>query len=175
MTDRANRNRRMSAAGLLLVIAGSAGLLTYFHWFHPSVSMGREQPIAFSHRLHVTDKQIDCYYCHAYPGRSINSGLPSIQKCLGCHEYIIPGHPEIRKLRGYHQREENLPWVRVFYNPDHVYFPHFRHIARQVGCQECHGRVETRDRLDTHTFYMGFCIGCHKERGASRECTACHQ
>ncbi|MBW2529484.1 MAG: cytochrome c3 family protein, partial [Deltaproteobacteria bacterium] len=38
---------------------------------------GLEQPIAFSHRLHVTDKEIDCFYCHPYGERSLNAGLPS--------------------------------------------------------------------------------------------------
>ena len=134
-----------------------------------------QQPIAFSHRLHVTDKEIDCFFCHPYGERSLNAGLPSADKCLGCHKYIIPGHEEIRKLNGYKGRGENIPWVRVYYNPDHVYFPHYRHLAKQLACQECHGEVEQVDQLHQVTFYMGFCIDCHRERNASRECSACHQ
>lgn len=167
--------RRLTATGLVLAVAVTAGVLTYLYWFHADASIGRAQPIAFSHRLHVTDKQIDCYYCHAFPERSLNAGLPSVQKCLGCHRYIIPEHPEIVRLRGYEERGEPLPWVRVYYNPDHVFFPHYRHIRKGVKCQECHGAVETMDRLMTHTFYMGFCLDCHHERNANRECKACHQ
>jgi hypothetical protein len=133
------------------------------------------QPISFSHRVHATDKEIDCFYCHPYGERSMNTGLPSVEKCLGCHNYIIPEHEEILKLKGYDERGENIPWERVYYNPDHVFFPHFRHLAKNVRCQECHGEVEQADRLHQVTFYMGFCIGCHKKRNASRECTACHQ
>ena len=163
------------ALSLVLVVALSAIALAAFHWLWPAASLGYEQPISFSHRLHVTDKQIDCYYCHSFPARSINSGLPSVQKCLACHDHIIPGHPEIVKLKGYQARKEPLPWVRVFYNPDHVFFPHYRHIGKEVACQECHGAVESQDRLPTRTFYMGFCLDCHHARQASRECTACHQ
>ncbi len=134
-----------------------------------------EQPIPFSHRLHVTDKEIDCFYCHPYGERSLNAGLPPVEKCLGCHDSIIPRHEEILKLKGYSDRGENLPWVRVYYNPDHVYFPHFRHLNKGVICQECHGEVEQVDRLHQVTFYMGFCIDCHQKRGASLECVACHQ
>lgn len=133
------------------------------------------QPIAFSHRLHVTDKEIDCYYCHPYAERSPSAGLPSVAKCLGCHDHIIPRHEEIEKLRGYAERGEPLPWVRVYYNPDHVYFPHFRHLAAGRECAECHGEVERVDRLNQLTFYMGFCLDCHDENDASRECVACHQ
>jgi len=134
-----------------------------------------EQPIAFSHRLHVTDKQIDCFYCHSYGERSINAGLPSVDKCLGCHNHIIPEHEEIKKLKAYKKRGENLPWVRVYYNPDHVYFPHYRHLAKDIACQRCHGEIEEVDRLNQVTFYMGFCIDCHQKLEASLECVACHQ
>lgn len=170
-----DRGLRWSGRALVLLVAVCAPALAYGILVEPEDSIGYEQPIAFSHRLHATDKQIDCRYCHPYPGRSLNSGLPSVTKCLGCHQYIIPNHPEIRKLHGYRDRGENLPWVRVFYNPDHVYFPHFRHIGAGVECAECHGNVEEQDRLMHRTFYMGFCIDCHKERDASRECVACHQ
>jgi hypothetical protein len=138
-------------------------------------SAGIEQPIAFSHRLHVSDKQIDCRYCHATVDRSPNAGLPSAQTCLGCHEHIIPQHEEIAKLKGYWLRGEEIPWERVYFNPDHVSFPHDRHLGKDVECQECHGSVEQVDRLRKVTFYMGFCLECHAARNAPRTCTACHQ
>lgn len=133
------------------------------------------QPIAFSHRLHVTDKEIDCFYCHPYGERSMNAGLPSADKCLACHNHIIPEHEEILKLKGYEERGENVPWVRVYYNPDHVYFPHFMHLKEDLACQQCHGEVETVDTLHQVTFYMGFCIDCHNDKEASVECSVCHQ
>ncbi len=170
-----NPGNSLGAVALVLLVLISAGGLAYYRWFHPSVVLGPEQPIAFSHRLHFDDKQIDCYYCHSYPARSIHAGIPTVQKCLGCHSYIIPGHPEIRKLRGYAERQEPIPWVRVYYNPDHVYFPHFRHIGKNIACNTCHRDVESRDRLSVHTFTMGFCLDCHDRRNASRECVGCHQ
>lgn len=166
---------KLYAAGLVLVVAVTAGLLTYFHWFHPGISIGAEQPIPFSHRLHVTDKGIDCYYCHSYPGRSLNAGVPAVSKCLGCHDHIISNHPAIKKLASFRDRNQALPWVRVFYKPDHAFFPHYRHIGMGVQCSECHGAVEQMDRLKQETFYMGFCLDCHQERGASLGCWACHQ
>lgn len=173
---------------LAFVLTGLAFLVLTYVSPHLSRGYGKEiafhramfgaalvQPIAFSHRLHVTDKQIDCYYCHAFPERSMHSGLPSADKCLACHQYIIPEHQEIRVLKGFKARGETIPWVRVYYNPDHVYFPHFRHINKGVECQECHGQVEKVDRLHQVTFYMGFCLECHDRKQASRDCAACHQ
>jgi hypothetical protein len=134
-----------------------------------------EQPVAFSHRVHATDKEIDCFYCHPFGERSLNAGLPTVETCLGCHDHIIPTHDEIEKLRAFARAGREVPWVRVYYNPDHVFFPHFRHLTRGVACRECHGAVERVDRLRKVTFYMGFCLACHKTRGASRDCAACHQ
>jgi hypothetical protein len=166
--------RRLAALGLVGLVAIGAGLLAFFHVFAPAAGMGHEQPIPFSHRLHVTDKRIDCLYCHPYAERSAWPGIPPVSKCLGCHDHIIPQHPWIRVLRGYRESGLPLPWVKVFYSPDHAQFPHLRHVRRGVECAECHGAVETQDRLATHTFYMGFCIDCHSRHGATRECAACH-
>jgi hypothetical protein len=138
-------------------------------------SQAIEQPISFSHRVHVTDKEIDCYYCHPYPERSMNAGLPSGDKCLACHDHIIPLHQEIVKLKQYQTTGRNIPWVRVYYNPDHVFFPHYRHITNGVECRECHGEIEQVDRLHKVTFYMGFCMDCHRASDAPIDCTACHQ
>ena len=107
---------------------------------------------------------------------SAEQGLPEeAQTCLGCHEHIIPQHEEIAKLKGYWLRGEEVPWERVYFNPDHVSFPHDRHLGKDVECQECHGSVEQVDRLRKVTFYMGFCLECHAARNAPRTCTACHQ
>jgi hypothetical protein len=134
-----------------------------------------KQPIAFSHRVHVTDKEIDCFYCHPFGERSMNAGMPTAAKCLGCHNHVIPEHEEILKLKGFDEKGVSVPWVRVYYNPDHVYFPHFMHLKEGLRCQECHGEVEEVDRLNQVTFYMGMCIDCHTARKAPRECTVCHQ
>jgi hypothetical protein len=172
-------------AFVLLAAGLAAGRYVWPHWDRSyghdvrfdNAMFGRalEQPISFSHRLHVTDKQIDCYYCHSHGESSLSPGMPSAQLCLGCHNYIIPEHEEILKLKAYNEAGDGIPWVRVYYNPDHVWFPHYRHITGGVECQECHGEVETADRLHKVTFYMGMCIACHREREASMECNACHQ
>jgi len=175
---------------LILLFVLTAGLLLYGYYAYPHLArdyghniafddamfgIGLEQPIPFSHRLHVTNKEIDCYYCHSYPEHSLNAGIPSADKCLGCHNYIIPEHEEILKLKNYKANGQLIPWVRVYYNPDHVFFPHYRHINADLACQECHGEVETADRLRQVTFYMGMCIQCHTRKDAPKNCAVCHQ
>ncbi len=168
-----SRNRRT----ILLVVATVllTGAFLFFFYAYPYLDMGPEQPIPFSHRLHAGHKSIQCEFCHPYVGRSNHPGLPAVEKCLYCHNYIIANHPWILKEHEYFNTGTPTPWKKVYYLPEHVLFNHQRHIRKEVACQECHGRVETQDRLVGERFKMGFCIECHRERGATIGCwLACH-
>ena len=159
-----------------LVISGVLILgFLYFFYMPPGSSIGPTQPIAFSHRLHAGHKAIDCYYCHPYVGRSIHPGLPPVEKCLHCHQYIIANHPEIKKEHQYFNTQTPTPWVKVYALAEHVVFNHQRHIKKEIVCQSCHGQVKQMDRLIGQRFQMGFCIACHMQKKANTDCwLACH-
>lgn len=159
----------------LLSILFLALAVIYIYFLYPLAAAGQEQPIPFSHRLHVTVKQLDCNFCHNTVERTRNAGMPSVDKCLYCHQHIIPEHPQIQKLRGYAERGEAVPWEKVTFLPDHVYFSHQRHIKAGVTCLECHGDVGQMDRVKEvfpsgldeglllgSPFKMGFCLDCHQ-------------
>jgi hypothetical protein len=46
------------------------------------------QPIAFSHRLHAGELQIDCLYCHGGAERSAQAGIPPTSVCMTCHASV---------------------------------------------------------------------------------------
>ena len=101
------------------------------------------QPILFSHLIHAGSFQIDCQYCHADARRSEYAGLPSVERCLGCHKIIgAQDNPEIAKIQQYAARGEPIPWVRVFKVPEFTHFPHKPHVRAGVACQSCHGPIE---------------------------------
>ena len=155
---------------ILLVI----GFL-YFFYVWPARNIGPEQPIPFSHRVHSGVKAIQCQFCHPYVGRSIHPGLPPVEKCLYCHNYIIANHPWIQKEHDYFNTRTPTPWKKVFYVPEHVLFNHQRHIKKNVECAICHGQIETMDRIPAKRFKMKFCIECHKKNNANLGCwLACH-
>jgi len=134
-----------------------------------------EQPIAFSHAHHVGEVGIDCQFCHAYARRGPVAGIPSVQRCAGCHEVVLSDRPEIVKVLTYWENEEPIPWVRVHDLPDHVRFSHKPHIRAGVNCSDCHGNVETMEAaVQVESLSMGWCLDCHKEREASRDCLICH-
>jgi hypothetical protein len=160
----------LTMCSLLLVL-----LFLYYFYIPPATEIGPEQPIPFSHRIHVSVKQIQCAFCHPYAGRSNHPGIPPVEKCLFCHKYIIPNHPEIRKEHRYFNTRTPTPWRKANYLPEHVLFSHQRHIKKEVTCQECHGAVERMDRIKGVDFKMGFCIACHEKKKANLDCwLACH-
>lgn len=162
---------------------------------------GPEQPIFFSHVIHAGSFRIDCQYCHSSARRGVAAGIPSVATCMGCHKIIAAeGNPEVQKLHGYWQRQEPIPWVRVFKLPEYVYFPHKHHLRARIQCQTCHGRIEAMERVHAETgqslvhdlrtlagvpgrppkLTMGWCMECHTSMNAARktqaplDCFACH-
>ncbi|MGQ0560563.1 MAG: cytochrome c3 family protein [Gemmatimonadota bacterium] len=140
-----------------------------------------DQPIAFPHDLHAGGtNQIPCMSCHSTADRSVDAGIPSVQVCAGCH---IPGgvpmvradSPGVKQLVAYWQNKQSIPWVRIYDLPDHVHFPHMRHVKAGLQCQECHGPVETMRKVEqVASLQMGWCLDCHQKRQARVDCTVCH-
>lgn len=150
-------------------------LFLFYFYMTPVAEFGPEQPIPFSHRLHAGIKNIQCQFCHPYVARSNFPGIPPVEKCLYCHNFIIANHPWIRKEHGYFNTKTPTPWRKVNYLAEHVLFNHQRHINSQIQCKECHGAVETMDRIKGVYFQMGFCITCHEKKNANRGCwLSCH-
>jgi hypothetical protein len=46
------------------------------------------QPIAYSHRLHAGELQIDCVYCHTGAETSRHAGIPPVATCMNCHRFV---------------------------------------------------------------------------------------
>ncbi len=176
----------IAGAVLTLIFALVIGWSSWAYYAGGAARLGPEQPIPFSHRLHVTDKDIDCRFCHSGVDESMHAGLPPVQTCIFCHQVIITEHPEIRRLWAYYGTRQDgtldpalgqpIPWERVFVMPDHVYFTHRVHTqVAGLDCEDCHGPIGDMDRLrQIRKMEMGFCLECHRPRGASTDCWTCH-
>jgi hypothetical protein len=163
---------------LLLIGFGIVFILGFLYYFYIFllVDIGPKQPVAFSHQVHSGVKEIQCQFCHPYVAKSKNPGMPPVEKCLYCHHYILHSHPEILKEHDWFEAKTPAPWIKVNYLAEHVFFNHQRHIRKEIECKECHGAVETMDRLNSpkFKFKMGFCIECHIEKKANLDCWSCH-
>jgi hypothetical protein len=165
-------NRAAILIALGSVLSAAAFLYFFYVWPEP---MGPEQPIPFSHNVHSGIKEIQCQYCHPYVATSNFPGIPPVEKCLHCHNYIIVKHPWIQKEHNYFNTRTPTPWVKVNYVAEHVFFNHQRHINSRVACEECHGEVRNSQRLPEKIWRMGQCLECHHQKKASVDCwLTCH-
>lgn len=157
---------RLGLLVLLLLFAGLAllGPVAAGSAFQSGVGWTVEQPVPFSHRHHVDGLGIDCRFCHATVETGAHGGFPSTHVCMTCHSQIWTNAPMLAPVRQSLASKRPLVWNRVAKLPDYVYFNHAIHIARGVGCVECHGRVDRMPLLArAHPFEMRFCLACHRD------------
>ncbi|MHB0977438.1 MAG: cytochrome c3 family protein [Candidatus Aquicultorales bacterium] len=171
--------RILSVGGFIIALVAVIGAaffignsLLYAYVFPSTAPV---QPISFNHKLHAGDNDIPCLYCHIYATKSRVAGVPSVEKCAGCHASIKKTSPEIQKIRTYMDNGKPIPWVKVYNVVDYIYYPHNRHLKAGMKCEDCHGDVKNMVRLSRNaTPGMGWCLSCHKEKNGPIDCWACH-
>ncbi len=139
-----------------------------------------EQPVAFNHQIHA-QAGVQCLFCHSSALRADIAGIPSMQKCMGCHTIIATDNVAVQVLTSYWKRKEPIPWVRVSWQPEFVYFSHQAHLRTGENCETCHGDVGrmplTRPAVKMD---MGWCLDCHLLQPEEKvvrlaDCLTCHK
>jgi len=122
------------------------------------------QPIAFDHRVHVTGQRIDCRYCHYTVERSATAGIPPTSLCVPCHTDSWMSTDVMSPVRVSLASGTALRWNRVYTLPGFVYFNHSIHVAKGVGCESCHGRVDRMGSVyQAAPLTMQWCVSCHRD------------
>lgn len=187
-------------ANLLLPLAliGGLGAAAYvpvvvYLGFSPSatdVGYSPEQPVPYSHALHVGELGLDCRYCHTAVTEAGFANIPNTQTCMNCHSYIRVANPDgtsNKKLEPLFDawdgtwrqrgavysspptdkpRVEGKPveWVKVHDLPDFAYFNHQAHTTKGIGCISCHGRIDQMEVVyQAKPLSMSWCLDCHRE------------
>jgi hypothetical protein len=123
----------------------------------------REQPIPFSHAHHVGSMGIDCRYCHTGVENSQHAMVPPTKTCMNCHSQIWVNSSTLQPVRDSYQTNESIRWTKVNDLPDYVYFNHSIHVKKGVGCETCHGRVDTMPLMyQQASLQMRWCLDCHR-------------
>lgn len=134
-----------------------------------------KQPIAFSHKLHAGDYEIDCKYCHTGVMVGKSATIPSVNICMNCHRAVKTESPQIQKIWAaadwnaetltFGPNQKPIEWVRIHNLPDLAYFNHAQHVnVGGVACQTCHGPIETMEVVRQYSLLtMGWCIDCHRK------------
>lgn len=161
-----NLDRRIKQ--VVLWTAGAvltAAVVTYFGMHNRVTDVGYrpQQPVPFSHKLHVGQLGIKCIYCHAGVERSAHSPVPTVSTCMGCHLVVKAESPRLALVREAYETGKPLEWRRVHKLPDYVHFNHARHIRAGIDCASCHGPVERMGVVSqVAPLSMGWCLDCHR-------------
>ncbi len=185
--------------GLVVALGGvSLGVAAMVN---PKQGYAPEQPIYFQHRKMaaqpnwVTDASgkevnlggyaIPCRYCHTMPYRGRHSTLPSTDICMNCHTVVGQDKEWVLVLKGYHERGQPIPWIKVHDLPDFAYYDHSAHLQAKndrgeakLDCVDCHLDVENHDKVAVRVpFNMGWCMDCHRkpEMQGPIDCVVCHR
>ncbi|HEU5016907.1 MAG TPA: cytochrome c3 family protein [Pseudolabrys sp.] len=165
---RPSANLFVSTALIGTVILGAFLLLAI--WVVPVVGYNTEeryapeQPIPFSHKHHVSGLGLDCRYCHTTVEETSTAGMPSTKICMTCHSQIWTNAAMLKSDRQSLAQDVPIRWTRVYTLPDYVFFDHSIHIAKGVGCTECHGPIGDMPLTwKAHTLYMSWCLSCHRD------------
>jgi hypothetical protein len=123
----------------------------------------KHQPVPFSHEHHTRGLGIDCRYCHTSVERSSFAGLPPTETCMNCHRQIWTNAELLEPIRASYRDNVPVQWTRVHDLPDYVYFNHSVHIAKGIGCESCHGKVNRMPLMfQNASLQMQWCLDCHR-------------
>jgi hypothetical protein len=162
---RSNTISRISILGILILGAVVTGGLVWYTHSSALTKVGVEiaQPVPFTHNFHIAALGLNCRYCHAGVDQSSFADIPPAETCMSCHSQVALTSEKLQPVRDSYNNGTPIQWNRVNDLPDHVYFDHQIHIAKGVGCETCHGRMDqVTTAVRAQYFYMTTCTECHK-------------
>jgi len=174
-----------TSPGFIFLVVFIVGMLTFKNVIDGLYSVGVQQgyqpsqPIAFSHKIHAGQYEIECKYCHTGAMKGKQANIPSTNICMNCHSQIkvgtVTGEGEIAKIykaagfdpttNTYSGKTQPVEWVRIHNLPDLAYFNHSQHVnVGGIVCQTCHGPIQEMDVVKQYSLLtMGWCIDCHRK------------
>ncbi len=166
----------------IIIISSVAGtvLLVLFIVVRLSAGGGVVQPIAYNHKVHIENAGLHCTDCHVHAMDMASATVPSLEVCQNCHSAEpVSKSPEELKVLKYVADKKEIPWVRIYKVPEHVYFSHRRHVTGgKLDCAVCHGNMNEQIKPVSTAFLpvkMENCMNCHKKLKVSNDCLTCHR
>ncbi|MEO1130760.1 MAG: cytochrome c3 family protein [Planctomycetota bacterium] len=175
----ANSLPRLTGALGGFAFVAVVGIVWYY--FTPEfweVGYQPDQPVDYSHQLHVGKLGIDCRYCHSNVEESAHSNIPDTATCMNCHmgdvntdqAYLAMNlwtahktNENLVQVRSAYATGEPIRWKRIHKVPDYAHFNHAVHINAGVSCYSCHGRIDQQEVVrQEESLSMAWCLDCHR-------------
>jgi hypothetical protein len=82
---------------------------------------------------------------------------------MNCHSQIWINSSTLEPVRESFRTNQSIKWTKVYDLPDYVYFNHSIHVKKGVGCETCHGRIDTQALTwQQPSLQMRWCLDCHR-------------
>lgn len=191
MTHSLRETAPVQRRGLRLMLG--AALLVFLLAALVLISQGRAtaakdlplgEALSFNHKKHIV-AGVQCIFCHPGVLNGAVASVPSVQKCIGCHQNIEvtskDGQADVDVLMQHWDQRRPLQWEKTYDQPGFVHFTHQPHIAAGVNCETCHGDVSHMTVVKpAYRINMGFCLNCHRRQAPEKidrllSCATCHQ
>ncbi len=169
---------RKAPAGALSVVG--VILIALLVYLVSNPAGGEVQPLVYNHKVHIENVGLECVDCHMNVETMASATIPTLEVCQNCHsDEPISESPEEVKLLSYVAEETEIPWIRIYGVPDHVYFSHRRHVVGgELECSVCHGSVAELTEPVLFPFQpitMENCMRCHRQSNVTNDCLTCHR
>ena len=189
---------------LVFAIGVATALLAGWIGFPRVLYVRHDQPLEFRHKTHAEKSGVaDCNECHALREDGTFAGIPTMEKCAGCHsERIGTSNAEATLVDHYIKPGHETPWLVYARQPANVWFSHAIHGKRAgLTCSECHSTFGESDQAKIYEvnrisgysrdiwgrsisrlgrgphegMKMSDCDDCHSRHGVEVGCLGCHQ
>ncbi|HEX3745745.1 MAG TPA: menaquinone reductase multiheme cytochrome c subunit QrcA [Bryobacteraceae bacterium] len=162
-----------------------------------AIYRSRPEPVNFSHKIHTDKAGTKCEDCHSFRDDGTFAGVPTVDKCAGCHAAPMGTTAAEKSFIDNHVTPNREPqWASYARQPENVSFSHAAHVKRAgLACAVCHGNTGTSDglrpyRIDRisgysadiwripntpHGMKMTDCVNCHRQHGQENSCLDCHK
>jgi len=183
--------------GTILFLAGAAAALSVgWAGFPHLIYKSRPQPVDFSHKVHAEKAGTKCEDCHAFREDGTFAGIPTLDKCAGCHAAAMgTSAAEKNFIDRYITPQREPEWLSYARQPENVWFSHITHVKLgNVKCESCHGGQGSSDKLPVYqqdrisgssrdiwgragrpAMTMDGCVDCHRKHALEHSCLDCHK
>ena len=137
---------------LFFIFGFVASLIVGWVIFPQLLYSKKQQPVEFSHALHLEEVGGDCESCHYFREDGTYAGVPKLAQCIDCHEEIMSGtEAEEHFVNEYVLQEREVPWLIYSKQPPCVFFSHAAHVKKGgMECATCHGDIGESEKLPVY-------------------------